>query len=483
MEISYAGSIFCRYVLVLCRLTKRAAFAVCLAFSILIQHSCSADGQREGTVVAHQINVSSANVEFTLGINKDMHFSFIIEKPTILHLNITGEVEKKISGGYEGEPYLELIQANTRYVVPQWRYDTKFRDKYTPTAISASYLLNEGEYIIAFRGVTSGRSKNHSFETDSLALKLNTKSEEMVSADWLPRINFWLDDIGLGDKIHIIASSRGPSFGFNKVSKDEHALKVVTSMMLDRKNNQRDQFLPNQSVESVENEIDSNKLFIFVSTQLDREALNNLEFKFYQQQGVTLWSRLFRKITLHTGVPSKDIFGLVPVACDQTDLYEDTPGSVHRHGWVCMSASEARATPKWLSKRLGMGASSLMKHSTETFAKIVEQHLNSISQSIGGTVEYLYREDAYVEAIFRGARGWVIRGNNQWEKVQISFALMGKDKPQIRISVDGMLASGLGDRVPADSRFTYSMEPEYSSNLTTFARKMLDDFVNSKGVD
>ncbi|MBU0756417.1 MAG: hypothetical protein KJ645_14840 [Planctomycetes bacterium] len=93
----------------------------------------------------------------------------------------------------------------------------------------------------------------------------------------------------------------------------------------------------------------------------------------------------------------------------------------------------------------------------------------------------MYRDDSYYEVIVRGVRGWVIKGSKQWEKVQISFALLGNKDPKIRIFTDGTLASGMGDKTPPDSKFTYSMEPEYATNLTTFSQATLDDFVNSQG--
>jgi hypothetical protein len=94
-------------------------------------------------------------------------------------------------------------------------------------------------------------------------------------------------------------------------------------------------------------------------------------------------------------------------------------------------------------------------------------------------VEYLERDSTYVEALIRGIRGWVIPGGVQWEKVQICFlaSVAEGNKRNMRIVVDGMLAPGIGERTPPDSKFTYSMEPQYAENVHQFARSILDQLL------
>ena len=359
--------------------TVRCMALALWALSIVGCVSMARGGQGIKSPGTNSINVSSATIEFSLGINKDSQFAFSTDKPIILHVHVEGEVQKRVSGEFYGRATIELIQVNSGYVIPSLKYDIKFNKDGTSETLYANYLLSEGPYIIKLRGTINGWSMDPKFDKDFLALKLNTKTEDMVIPDWLPGINSWLDEIGLGDKIRIIASSRGPRFGFNTLSKDDTARDLVTLMAISQQEAKRgDLGGMKESVEMFNPaNIDLNKLFIFVSTQLDGDDLAELERAFFELQGTTLWSRLFRKITLQTGVLSKEIFGFVQVPCDASLLYETSPGAVDRAGEICASGSFARNTPKWISERLGMAASSATKGSSEMFAKMVEQHLNT----------------------------------------------------------------------------------------------------------
>ena len=146
-----------------------------------------------------------------------------------------------------------------------------------------------------------------------------------------------------------------------------------------------------------------------------------------------------------------------------------------------MSASHARDIPSWLTDGVASAATAPASNEDRklAFKTAVEDYLETRIITAGGNVKYLYRDESYVEALVTDLRGWVIDGSNQWEKVQISFALLGASKARrIRIFVDGMLASGLGNSAPPDTRFVYSMEPEHSLALTNFSQAMLDEFVN-----
>jgi hypothetical protein len=224
------------------------------------------------------------------------------------------------------------------------------------------------------------------------------------------------------------------------------------------------------------------KIYIFVSTQLDRGKLEKLETEYYAKHGTHIWSRIFRKISMHTGLPAGNIIGRVPVSCDATELYETTPGVVYRHGAVCMSASFAQDVPNWLVSGVASATTARAGDIKNTFKTAVERFLQSKVKAAGGSLNYLYRDENYVEVLVTELRGWVLKGSNQWEKIQVSFALLGKNKnTKIRIFLDGMLASGIGNKAPPDTRFTNSMEPEHSSALTNFGKSILDEFINNKG--
>ena len=199
------------------RPTNVFSLAVMLSFLLLSAHSFGADSLREAKLFAPRINVPSANITLRLGISKEITYSFSVDKPIILHLHVVGEVQKKVSGGFYGRPTIEVIQNDTGYIIPSWEYDIKFDDTYTSNNLRASYLINKGEYIIKLKGKINGWSRDINFDRDILALNLSTSTEDMVVPDWLPPINSWLSEIGLGDKISIVASSRGPNFRFSPV--------------------------------------------------------------------------------------------------------------------------------------------------------------------------------------------------------------------------------------------------------------------------
>lgn len=94
-----------------------------------------------------------------------------------------------------------------------------------------------------------------------------------------------------------------------------------------------------------------------------------------------------------------------------------------------------------------------------------------------GSDAQLERLDArpdFAEYIVRGLRGVVVPGNNQWELLQVSFALTGGPYPQIMIIADGRLASGF--QYPSDSQFTQSMQPEFNEALERFTDHLRSEF-------
>ena len=68
----------------------------------------------------------------------------------------------------------------------------------------------------------------------------------------------------------------------------------------------------------------------------------------------------------------------------------------------------------------------------------------------------------------------MIDGGRAWERIQISVLLSGDgDARQLRVFVDGRLASGLGG-YPPDTQFTTDMEPDHAESLYVFARALLE---------
>jgi hypothetical protein len=94
--------------------------------------------------------------------------------------------------------------------------------------------------------------------------------------------------------------------------------------------------------------------------------------------------------------------------------------------------------------------------------------------SIHGEPERLTSLSDSVEYIVRGLRGYVVRGNNQWEKLQVTFTLTRNG--EVAVSVDGWLASGF--QYPSDTQFTTSMETTFPDDLHMFTEKLAGDFHN-----
>ena len=510
-------------------------------------YSCAAQDQKKVSLKAKPIpiNVPSRTVDLNLGMFKTAAYAISVEKPIVLRLRVGGEVIKA-SGGFHQWPDIELqwpdievVNNVTKRTIPSWDYDINFdENEFTADNLNASYLLPKGAYTITLRGGSSTEAS----ETDELALNLTAEAEQLTIPDWLPRVNDWLTKIGLGDKIRLVASFRGPSFRHSSKGPENTKAKSLIASMSQLQSEAQgeapspyvyiaylkpdqilaDQILRNKVFALVEYmaHLESNikymalqresymanleymahlerekyfddKLFIVLAIELGGDTpldafgsefytlLDALESEFYKTHHMSLWSRLFRKITLYTGVPSKNIFGLVPVWCNGPLLYEARPGNVIRDGFGCASTSVARDVPAGLATQLGSAVSGTAEGIRETFSTIVGRYLDEKMEAIGGTLQYLYRDDFYVEAIVRGVRGWVIKGSNQWEKVHVSFALLGTgDAAEVRIFLDGMLASGFGNMIPPDSKFTYSMEPKYASDITALAQGTLDDFMH-----
>ncbi|MBU0756418.1 MAG: hypothetical protein KJ645_14845 [Planctomycetes bacterium] len=367
------------------RTTKAMAFIVSLVLVLTGLSSSVVHAQRDGEIRVARIHVPTPEIKLDLGIKNSVSYSFGVLKPVILHIYLTGEVQKEVSGGFYGRAGIQLIQNGTELEIPHWEYDIKFDDSGRSNNLSASYMLEKGNYHIKLHAGINGSSDSINFDKDSLALKMTSTVEDLVIPDWVPHINAWLNVTGLGDKIRLTAASRGPDFGFNNKSADDKVKDFVSSIAHSQQEERREMLsLMGSSRESEKILLNENTLFVFISNHLDRDSLRLLEDDFQKRQGISFWSRLFRKVTLRTGVPSKNIFGFVTVGGGASKLYETLPGIVYRHGSELCGGSFARNVPTWLNKRLGNAASDNANKISETFSTVVDHYLRSKVKSVGG---------------------------------------------------------------------------------------------------
>jgi hypothetical protein len=212
-------------------------------------------------------------------------------------------------------------------------------------------------------------------------------------------------------------------------------------------------------------------VLVQLGTALNRFELEELEQKFDERFGTTLWDRMFLKVSSSTGVSQRRIVMHVPIYCSASLAYWEE-GSASRRGSECQSVSTTTAT--FELPGLAAAPSATIRAGVRTPGALISASIENGYRSKGATVEFLEREDDIVEAIVRGLRGEVIRGGRDWERLQVSIVALREQNNTIRLraTIDGRLASGVG-AYPADSVFTTDMEPRFSGALNDYARKLI----------
>jgi hypothetical protein len=146
-------------------------------------------------------------------------------------------------------------------------------------------------------------------------------------------------------------------------------------------------------------------------------------------------------------------------------------------GSICTSASVSENLPD-LGIKFGSVSSVPLASNTDPIGYF-EKYLEQYFADHKATFKVVDREADYLEFLATGMQGLVIPGNADWERLQITLALLGSgNNRRLRVGADGFLGSGLR---PPTSYIGYdrSMEPQYSEALTIFVRSLATELKSS----
>jgi hypothetical protein len=220
-------------------------------------------------------------------------------------------------------------------------------------------------------------------------------------------------------------------------------------------------------------EVEQPSLVISFQPKQNRHDFSASESVFWKQHNIGLWDRIFQKISAVEGISARRIVAYIPIWCSAQLVYLDnTDHFADRHGWECMSASTS--IPLGITANAGSSGVSKISSSPRSLGDTLPNFLPLFMSSGGVNLEFLTAEPDFVEVLVRGVRGQVIRGGRDWERLQLTIAVTGGGNNHqliLRVTVDGRIASGLGG-YPQDSQFTRDMEPQYSMNLTEYAKRL-----------
>jgi hypothetical protein len=224
----------CIYIYLKCLLIVGLNFFLLIIFSSISIGNELKDNKAsaENKIVNHSVlELNSEVVKFELGIHKSRKFHILVDSPSIVNIGISGEVQKKVSGSWYGRAELDIINVTTKEKIPSWDFNFEFDDNHTSREINAEYILHPGEYEIIIEGTINGYTSENIFEADKLNLDLILRTSKINLADWVPLINKWLDDIGLGDKLRVLASLKGPNFSYTDKADDNIWVKKLFSSL------------------------------------------------------------------------------------------------------------------------------------------------------------------------------------------------------------------------------------------------------------
>lgn len=431
-------------------------------------------------VISTEPNAAPISLNLRGGESKTYEFS--LSKTSVVIIDIKGHIQESFSKDDKVYMFPSITIENSRERIVPWNgWEYGFEHAVF------TYLLPRGDYDLHING------QDNYFRSDigkvllqgKLALRL---ANPPPMPDWLPEMNAWLRRVGLKDRIWLAAAVKGPDFNLGELD-SSNVPGIVAGMAVERgdihaeeENNDIGQ-LPGAAADAKliaalqAKAYFDDKWLIIVGTTFDRFDLGSIEGEFRSKYGISLWKKIFSKISLLTDIPPSQIFAKIDMSCSGEEIFEDASGDVRRRGWECHSYSEGVDASSWIASNLTRANTRSLKGSVPNFENSVIQYLEGQATALGATIKYASRKDTYVEATVSGVRGWVIKGGKQWEKVQIAFALMREsDKAELRIFTDGRLASG--EHPPVDTRYEYDMEPKYSANLTDFSKILLDNFLH-----
>jgi hypothetical protein len=321
------------------------------------------------------------------------------------------------------------------------------------TSRSFGFILQKGDYLIEIHAYQNYRPRSpleKALTDNPPILKITKNKSKEISAE-LVGLNNWLIANGLSNHIELVdIYTKGSNLD-------------MSSSLFDFLNNRL-------------NDVDR-KSIIIMRTNLDRDDLSELEHRFYVDNGMSLWNRIFRKISLTSGLKSEELLIYLPVFCSGSMIYEGKPGVVQRYGPECYMGSSRSAIEFSIKEGFSKALIEKLTNSFD-FSEEIPNFLSSFIKPPAVKIDYLSKYPNFVEVMVRGLKGEVIPGGNVWEKTQLVFMNNSRSSKEMELAVlvDGQIASGLGG-FPPDSQFTKSMEPKFSESLNNYAKKISTAFV------
>jgi hypothetical protein len=205
----------------------------------------------------------------------------------------------------------------------------------------------------------------------------------------------------------------------------------------------------------------------------DETKLKQLERDFINLYGMTLWTRVFNKISLLYGLKTEDLGFYLPFHNSDSLVFE-MKGIADR-----VDKSRSGSYPMDISSVIGVLSKPVVEKFNFNNNNINEdflQFLNSYFSKKNASIATIQNEKFIVEVRVRGLRGEIIKGNEDWEIIQIFFIpSFTSVESHLTFIVDGSLSSGIG-KYPPDTQFTNSMDPKYKGNLEEYAKVMATSF-------
>lgn len=308
----------------------------------------------------------------------------------------------------------------------------------------------------------------------------------------LPILIRWMDDVGLGDYFEVVGlydyvdlAANGITPITSSVARDlfyvggfrgggSHQAQSMSKLFADQSMWSSLLLYPLQKLKDYQ----IPRYLLELRPRVDHSQLSALETEFEKMEGIALWERMLRKVSLVTQIPVRDIAIRIPANCASQIAAELSPGTAQRIGPQCamQGAAKTLVLPNKMSHSLADPSSGAIDGAVLDFPAQVKRFLSDKFRGYQVNLVYPSTDMGYVEVVIKGLRGYVISGGSEWERIQMYFALQQYGSQTVlRVVADGSLASGMGD-YPADSQFTKLMEPMHAEALTEFAKISAEEF-------
>lgn len=390
-------------------------------------------------------------------------------------------------GRYEREISINVRTASGVSALEVEASDPSEKNKY------AGYILKPGQYFVEVDGSYNGWP-SPTLQEPVRSARIGLHIDKVVPYELPPSmvaLSAWLEQTGLDELIEFneLTDFRNESRNLPGASARQFPLvaNVAAARMRQRlctiSPERCEEFSSSEEMEapsaretgkfawpagSIED--DRPALAVTLEVKKSRNILRATERAFFKRHGVTLWDRLLQKISNLEGASARRIVVNAPVACSASLVYMDTDNQARRHGMECMSGS-AHA-PLAITATVNPATNEKLPAKVRGLGDAVRPFLTKFLDDKNARFDFLTLEPEYVEVIIRGLRGRVINGGRDWEKLQLTLSITGKPQRTLRASLDGQLASGIGN-YPGDSQFTRDMDVQFKGNVTEYSKKLV----------